>query len=140
MNVELLRGSFQLVAPKAQDLADTFYDTLFERYPAVKPFFANVKIKQQKGKLIASLAFIVENLENPEKLSNYLQDMGQRHVAYGTEAAHYPAVGECLLVALAATAGEAWSQELETAWGEAYQAVAGLMLQGAERESGSKAS
>ena len=134
MNIEHLRSSFQLVAPKAEFLADTFYSTLFERYPGVKPLFKNVKLKQQKGKLVASLAFIVENLENGEKLSGYLQDMGQRHVSYGTEVPHYAAVGECLLVALATTAGEAWTKELEASWAEAYGAVADLMIAGARRE------
>ena len=135
MSVELLRKSFNLVAPEAQALVDTFYSTLFERYPAVKPLFAEVELKNQKGKLIASLAFVVENLEKPGELSRYLGQLGARHVDYGAAPEHYPCVGECLLVALAKTAGDAWNEELEQAWTEAYQAVAALMLAGVESEA-----
>lgn len=134
MNVSLLRQSFELVAPHASQLTDTFYETLFQRYPGVKPLFHDISMKKQKGKLVGSLAYIVKNLENPGDLAAYLKAMGRRHVAYGTEEGHYPAVGECLLAALARTAGPAWNKELEEAWTEAYHAVAGLMMEGAREQ------
>ena len=134
MNVLLLRQSFELVAPHASQLTDLFYETLFSRYPGVKPLFEGVSMKKQRGKLVGSLAYIVKNLENGAELSAYLKAMGRRHLAYGTKESHYPAVGECLLAALAKVAGPAWNRELEQAWTEAYQAVAGLMMEGARGE------
>ena len=49
------------------------------------------------------------------------------HVTYGAEAAHYDAVGDCLLRALTVTAGRMWNEELTVAWSEAYSTVAGIM-------------
>jgi methyl-accepting chemotaxis protein len=135
LNVALLRESFQKIAPQAERLADVFYDTLFERYPSVKPLFAGVSLPEQKKKLVAALVLVVKNLEKPDALKTALGQLGERHVEYGAKAAHYPAVGECLLAALAEVAGNQWTPELKKAWTEAYGAVADLMRAGARRST-----
>ena len=135
LNVALLRESFHKIAPQAEQLADVFYDTLFERYPSVKPLFADVSLPEQKKKLVAALALVVKNLEKPDVLKTALGQLGERHLEYGAKAAHYPAVGECLLVALAEVAGDQWTPELKKAWTEAYGAVADLMRPGTRRST-----
>lgn len=130
LEVELLRDSFKLLTPKAEQLATTFYELLFQRYPDVQPLFAGVRFDEQKKKLVRALALIVKNLEKPEYLRAYLGGLGQMHVAYGATPAFYPAVGECLLAALETTAGSRWNEELTKAWAEAYGAVVDLMLAG----------
>lgn len=131
LNVELLQSSFALVAPSADDLADYFYDRLFSDFPAVVPLFDGVEMPDQKKKLLASLKLVVENLRRPDVLAPALKDMGLRHVDYGAQEAHYPAVGQTLLKSLAHVAGDAWNPELTEAWAEAYSVVADLMLAGA---------
>ncbi len=44
----------------------------------------------------------------------------------------YPWVGECLIATLAEIAADDWSDEIETAWVDAYGAITSLMLEGAE--------
>lgn len=129
--VSLLRSSFQAVTPRAQELMETFYSLLFSRYPAVVPLFSKVDMKQQRGKLLASLGLVVKHCDNPASLVGPLRDMGARHLTYGARPEHYPAVGECLLGALAAVAGPLWNPELEKAWSDAYKVVAGEMIEGA---------
>lgn len=131
LNVELLQSSFALVAPSADELADYFYDRLFSDFPAVVPLFDGVEMSDQKKKLLASLKLVVENLRRPDVLAPALKDMGLRHVDYGAQEAHYPAVGQTLLKSLAHVAGDAWNPELTEAWAEAYSVVADLMLAGA---------
>lgn len=133
MNIDVIESTFKLIAPRADQLANRFYDRLFMDFPAVKPLFANTDDAGQRQKLVASLVFIVENLRNPDKLSEYLEDLGQRHVGYGAEEAHYPAVGQTLLLTLAEFAGDAWTPEAANAWKEAVGAIAKHMLAGAAR-------
>ncbi len=133
LNVDLLEASFQAVAPKAEELGERFYDTLFERYPAVAPLFQNVTRKEQEAKLLASISAIVANLRNPEKLGSYLQGLGRRHVGYGAESAHYDAVGAVLLDTLAEVAGDAWTEEMQQAWTDAFGVIKSVMLTGAEQ-------
>ena len=130
LNVELIESSFEAVAPRAVQLADVFYDTLFRDHPEVRSLFPDT-MAEQKQKLISALALTVKSLREPEKLQNVLEDLGCRHVEYGAVEAHYPAVGQTLLKALAEVAGDAWNPELEGAWSEAYGAIQDLMLAGA---------
>lgn len=127
MNVTLLRTSFDLLSPRAQELVDTFYALLFERFPSVKPMFAHTNLAKQKGMLIQALAFVVANLERPGALKEALGQMGRRHQGYGATPEQYGAVGECLLDALEHVAGPLWTAELHREWAGAYHAVAELM-------------
>ncbi|GAB4155906.1 MAG: globin family protein [Planctomycetaceae bacterium] len=131
LNVELLEQSFEAVSPRAAELADVFYRNLFADYPQVRPLFEGVDQEEQKKKLVASLVLVVNNLRKPDVLVPALENLGARHVDYGTEEAHYPAVGATLLKSLAEIAGDAWTPELTEAWSDAYQEITKHMLAGA---------
>ncbi len=131
LNVELLQSSFNLVKPHAGELVEVFYTTLFSENPQVRDLFP-ASMDEQKKKLIGALSLVVTSLEEPEKLGSALRELGARHVSYGAVEAHYPIVGGILLRALAQVAGDAWTAELETAWGDAYGAIQDIMLEGAE--------
>jgi len=131
LKIELLEQSFAAVAPQADKLADTFYTNLFADFPQVKPMFEQVEMSEQKKKLIAALKLVVENLRRPDALVPALEQLGLRHVDYGTREEHYPAVGATLLKTLAEIAGDAWTDELNEAWAEAYAEVQKHMLAGA---------
>ncbi len=63
LNVQLLRDTFSALTHRADDLAKTFYEILFERYPGVRPLFENVRFDEQRKKLIRTLVLVVRNLE-----------------------------------------------------------------------------
>ena len=127
LNVELLESSFNLVAPRADELVNTFYERLFREHPEVRPLFPEV-MGEQKKHLIAALAVIIQNLKKPEQLTKILGDLGLRHIDYGVQREHYPIVGQTLLASLAEIAGEAWSDELQTAWSDAYGAIQSIIF------------
>ena len=133
VDVARLQQSFRKLTPKADLLAVNFYDTLFDRYPETLTLFSNTRFPEQREKLIRSLALVVRNIERPEFLAAYLQGLGAIHVAYGVQPAHYAAMGECLISALAETAGRLWDAGTEHVWREAYRMIADTMLAGAGR-------
>jgi hemoglobin-like flavoprotein len=47
LDLEALEASFDLVAPRGDELIDEFYAGLFEAAPAVKPLFAATDLKSQ---------------------------------------------------------------------------------------------
>ncbi len=138
LNVPLLRSSFDLVAPQADLLAKTFYKTMFENYPDVQSLFENVDAEDQQRKLIQSLMVIVKSLEQPEKLSSFLKELGARHLDYQVSSVHYPIVQESLLIALEKIAGDAWNEELFDAWNEALEVISAIMIEGASEALSSK--
>lgn len=128
LNVDLLEASFNALAPRADELADTFYEMLLGRNPELRPLFARSDMAEQKKKLIASLALVVANLRRPETLNQAVSALGARHNDYNVREEHYPLVGAALLESLAAIAGPAWNDELQQAWAQAYQVISGIMI------------
>ncbi len=72
LEVRLLRDSFATLTPKHEELLQTFYDTLFERYPQVRPLFAKNDMSKQRKNLGEALALVVANLERPDVLTKTL--------------------------------------------------------------------
>ena len=91
---------------------------------------------QQKQHLTAALAAIVASLRSPEKLTSFLHDLGIRHVGYQVKPEHYPIVGQTLLAALADVAGDAWSEDLNRAWADAYAAVQAIIFEALDQQAG----
>src|SRR5215203_6865320 len=131
LDLDALETSFDLIAPRGDELVDVFYARLFEAAPAVKPLFAGTDMKRQKAMLLGTLVLLRKSLRELDAIIPKLRELGARHVAYGAQPEHYAVVGEVLLGAMASVAGDAWKAEHERAWGEAFAIVAGAMIEGA---------
>jgi len=131
MDLDALETSFDLVAPKGDELMEIFYTRLFAVAPAVQPLFAGSDMKRQQAMLLSALVLLRKSLRDLERVVPTLRNLGARHVAYGAQPEHYPVVGEVLIGAMATVAGEAWEPRFEAAWAEAFGVVAGAMLEGA---------
>jgi hemoglobin-like flavoprotein len=137
MNLDLkaLETSFDLVAPRGDELMDEFYGRLFEAAPAVTPLFAGTDLQRQKTMLLATLVLLRKSLRDLDAIVPKLRELGARHVAYGAQPEHYPVVGQVLIASMATIAGAAWRPEYERAWSGAFEIVAGAMIEGAEAAS-----
>jgi hemoglobin-like flavoprotein len=131
LDVHALETSFDLIAPRGEELVDTFYRRLFAAAPAVEPLFAGTELSRQKAKLLAALVLLRKSLRDLDAIVPTLRRLGERHDAYGARPDHYPVVGQVLIASMAELAGEAWRPEYEAAWTDAFQVVAGAMLSGA---------
>ena len=132
LQVEILESSFEKIKPQANEFVDSFYDNLFTANPEAKPLFANTDMAGQKKKLLGSLVLVVENLRNPEALSDALKGLGARHVKYGALPEHYPLVGGALLTTFEQYLKGDWTAEVKQAWVDAYGAITEIMLDGAD--------
>jgi methyl-accepting chemotaxis protein len=132
MNLAALETSFDLIAPRGDELMDEFYARLFAAAPAVQPLFAGTDLKSQKTMLLGTLVLLRKSLRNLDAIVPKLRELGARHVAYGARPEHYPVVGEVLIASMRAIAGPGWTLEYEQAWAEAFRVVAATMIQGAE--------
>ena len=100
--IERLESSFNLLAPRAEELVDRFYANLFAKHPEFRSMFPD-DMAEQKKKLLASLVLVVHNLRKPEKLADPLKNLGSRHVGYQTQPEHYPVIRDTLAHWLAAS-------------------------------------
>jgi methyl-accepting chemotaxis protein len=131
LDLDALETSFDLVAPRGDELVDTFYTRLFAAAPAVRPLFEGTDLPEQKKMLLATLVLLRRSLRDLGAIVPKLREMGRRHVAYGARPEHYPVVGAVLIASMAEVAGDEWRPEHQRAWASAIDVVAGAMLEGA---------
>lgn len=129
--IHLIRSSFEPLKPLAGPVAEAFYARLFARDPALHALFRGGDMAEQGARLMQMMAAAIDLLDRPGALLPVLLKLGQRHVAYGVEAAHYDSVGAALLDTLAAGLGDGFTPEVREAWTTMYALVARKMQEGA---------
>ena len=122
-----IRRSFSLVEPIAQQAAALFYDKLFTADPSLRRLFQG-NMAQQGARLMNMIATAVDLLEEPDALIPALRKLGARHVNYGVKDEHYATVGAALLKTLRQGLGEAYTDEVHTAWVALYGVVSTTMM------------
>jgi hemoglobin-like flavoprotein len=127
-SIALVKESYALVVPIAEQAADLFYQRLFTIAPETKALFVG-DMKDQGRKLMATLSVVVGSLDRLDKILPAVKDLAVRHVGYGVEDRHYAKVGEALIWTLEAGLGDAFTPQRKAAWLETYTLLAGVMLQ-----------
>lgn len=134
LNIPILRSSFELVVERNPQVIERFYAIFFERYPQVKPLFGKRNAQETQGKMLTgALVAVVDHLEDAPWLTEQLEALGAKHLDYGVRDEMYAWVGECLLAAMAEVAADAWTDEVEQAWIDAYGAIQAIALEGARK-------
>lgn len=131
--VALVQDSWKQVLPIRDTAAALFYERLFETTPEVRPLFTG-DMTEQGRKLTTMLNTVVTRIDDLEGLVPAVQDLGRRHVGYGVSAAHYDDVGEALLWTLGTGLGEAFTDDVRSAWTTAYTTLAGVMIAASDAE------
>ncbi|MEJ6010195.1 globin domain-containing protein [Novosphingobium aquae] len=111
------------------------YERLFEN-AEVKALFdqAAQESGEQPRRLAAAILAYAQNIDKLENLTGAVSRMVARHVETGVRREHYPYVAEALLPAIRDVLGEAATDEVLAAWGEAYWALAELLISMEEAE------
>jgi hemoglobin-like flavoprotein len=133
LQVELLEESFDLIAPRGEELVTVFYRQLFTSDPTLQPLFAHTDMARQRSMLLATLVLVRKSLRNLPALVPALTAMGARHQGYGVRPQHYATVGAALIGAMTEVGGIAWRPEYTSAWAAAYAVLRDAMLSGTTR-------
>ncbi len=133
--VRLVRDSFAVVEPQSDKVAAFFYATLFAIAPTAREMFP-VNMQVQRSRLLRALVHVVQMVDRPDDLLPFLRQLGRDHRKFGVVASHYEAVGMALLAAVKQYAKDAWTDEVERAWAEAYTIMARAMLDAASSDEG----
>ncbi|MFD7610077.1 globin domain-containing protein [Streptomyces sp. NPDC059828] len=126
----LVRRTMEEIAPVADKVTSYFYALLFVRHPELRALFP-AAMDAQRDRLLRALLTAAEHMDNAEVLIDYLTHLGRGHRKYGTQPAHYPAVGEALIGALSRHATNTWNAETEAAWVRTYTTISQVMIDAA---------
>jgi hemoglobin-like flavoprotein len=131
--IELVQGTFDVIAPIADDAAALFYRRLFEIDPTLRAMFKG-DMAEQRRKLMQMLTAAVKGLPRLDRLVPVVQELGRRHATYGVADDHYDTVGAALLWTLEKGLGDAFTDEAREAWATVYGLLAITMKQAAAQE------
>ncbi|MBL7913495.1 MAG: hemin receptor [Bacteroidia bacterium] len=126
--IELVQNTWQTITPVSQQMGESFYSRLFQKFPELKPMFKSDP-KDQAMKLMFMISYLVHRLGSFDDLKDEIIKLASRHSGYGTKNEHYAAVGDCLLATLKESLGKSWTKETEAAWSDTYALISGLMQQ-----------
>lgn len=126
-----VQSSFMKVVPRADPMAAAFYDRLFEVEPKYRDLFPE-DMSDQRGKLISTLATVVQSLHDLDAVIEQVRALGERHVGYNVKAVDYGPVGGALIHALKNTIADDWDEDIEGAWAAAYAVLAREMIDAAD--------
>lgn len=120
-------------APALQQHGVAITQRMYERLfvdPAVKAMFdvAAQESGEQPRRLAAAILAYAQNIEKLEALTAPVMRMAARHVETGVKPEHYPMVADALLPAIRDILGDAATDDVLAAWGEAYWALAEILI------------
>ena len=124
--VALVQATWETVVPIADQAASLFYRKLFDLDPDLKALF-RTDMETQGKKLMQMITVAVRGLNNLDGIVPAVQQLGKRHVGYGVKKEHYDTVATALLWTLEQGLGEAFTDEVQTAWATTYTVLADTM-------------
>lgn len=128
--IDIVKSTVPVLKSNGVEITTTFYKLLFNSNPEVKAMFD--MSKQESGAQPKALAGVVlaaaQNIDNLSILLPAVQKIAQKHVALNVKAEHYPIVGANLLEAIKVVLGDAATDEIINAWGEAYGVIAQVFI------------
>lgn len=123
----LLRRSWAQAVSDRAALSRLFYAKLFQLAPETERLFVS-DLNAQGKKLTATLAFIIDNVDDMETLLPVASDLAQRHVTFDVLPEHYPPVGAALIATLRDLLGPSFDAKTEQAWAETYGVLSEHMI------------
>lgn len=127
---DIVKATAPVLAEHGNTIIKCFYKRLFEAHPELKNVFNMAH--QEQGKQQQALARAVyayaENIEDPSSLAAVLKNIANKHASLGVRPEQYPIVGEHLLAAIKEVLGSAATEEIISAWAQAYGNLADILM------------
>ncbi|MDO9004495.1 MAG: NO-inducible flavohemoprotein [Aquabacterium sp.] len=133
--IALIKATVPVLKQHGEAITTHFYQLMLREHPELKAFFneAHQAHGTQARALAGAVLAYAANIDRLEALAGALPRIIQKHVSLGVEAQHYPIVGQCLLRAIKEVLGEAATDDIIAAWGEAYTALANILIAAEEQ-------
>lgn len=128
-----IRKTWAQAAALSDEVAPAFYANLFRMDGSTKPLFVG-NLDLQGRKLVQTLGFIVDHLDEPDTLMPAARELAIRHVSYGVTKDQYASVGAALIKTLRQFLGQEFSPEDAEAWADVYGALSDEMTKTAYAE------
>ena len=128
--IEVVKSTVPVLKEHGLEITKTFYKRMFENNPEIKAMF-NMD-KQESGEQPKALAMTIlaaaQNIDKLEAILPVVKKVGAVHINSKVKPEHYPIIGENLLLAIKEVLGDAATEDVLNAWGEAYGVIAKVFI------------
>lgn len=128
--IDIIKSTVPVLEIHGQTITKTFYQAMFKNHPELLNIFNHAN--QRQGKQPTALANAVYaaavHIDRLEEILPVVKGIAQKHRALGIRPEHYPIVGENLLAAIKTVLGDAATDEILEAWGQAYGIIADVFI------------
>jgi len=127
--IAIVKATAPVLVQHGVAITSRMYERLFVD-PEIKALFdeAAQASGEQPRRLAAAIVAFAQNVDNLPALAGAIERMAGRHVETKVKPEHYPKVAEALLPAIRDVIGEAATDEVLGAWGEAYWFLANVLI------------
>ena len=145
---EVVQSSWRTLVldASAEEIGIAVFRRFFDRNPAflqlftfrdqpASTFFMAAQVRLHAGRVVATLAQLVNQLDSVEAVEAVCFQLGKRHKKYKVKRGHYKAFGEALSATLAEKLGDKFDWETKQAWEEIMKLIFASMQKGAAAHS-----
>ncbi|MCJ8007074.1 NO-inducible flavohemoprotein [Lederbergia wuyishanensis] len=124
--IDIIKSTVPALEVHGVQITSVFYKKMFSAHPELLNIFNHAN--QSQGRQQTALANMVytaaKHIDQLENILPAVQQVAYKHRGLGVKPEHYPIVGKYLLIAIKEVLGEAATEEILEAWGEAYGFIA----------------
>jgi len=129
-SIAIVKATAPAVQEHGVAITTRMYERLFVDAEIKKMFdMAAQENGEQPKRLAKAIIAYAQNIDKLQNLSGPVKRMATRHFECGVKAEHYPYVANALLPAIKDVLGDAASEEVLGAWGEAYWVLADILIE-----------
>ncbi|MGB1261426.1 MAG: NO-inducible flavohemoprotein [Cognaticolwellia sp.] len=129
-HIEIIKSTIPLLENAGSAMTSHFYQRMFSHNPELQNIFnmSNQHTGRQQVALFEAIAAYAKNIDNLSALTTAVERIAQKHTSFNIQAEHYAIVGHHLIETLRELATKAFTLEVEEAWTNAYQLLAGIFI------------
>lgn len=126
----IIKSTVPVLEDHGVAITTAFYRNLFEAHPELLNIFnhANQAQGRQQTALAKAVYAAAVHIDDLAEIMPAIIQIAHKHVSLGVKPEHYPVVGEYLLKAMKEVLGDAATDEIITAWAEAYGVIADAFI------------
>lgn len=128
--IDIIKSTAPILQEHGETLTKYFYKRMFSHNPEVAPYFnpANQTDGTQQRALAGAICAYASNIDNLEILGGAIELIAHKHASLMIKPEHYPIVGENLLASIREVLGNGATDEILSAWTEAYKFLADVLI------------
>lgn len=128
--IKIVKSTAPVLAEHGEAITRAFYKRLFIRHPEMKNIFnmTHQETGTQPQVLAKAIFMYAQYIDQLEVLGGAVETIAQKHVSLSITPEMYPIIGENLLAGMGEVLGAAATPEIVTAWAEAYDALANILI------------